>query len=170
MWWLNLDKATFPAANVLIFFPILPAVLICTHYSYKVTLQGEEPHWTLMSLPIGYPPMPSYFRLSIIFLTPQILQRPPRWCDLLRPSHKGSRDHHWLYPIPITPSVWYHIGDLPYDLRTTSLHFPFLVSFLLPDASFCGPTNHRSLHCVIGTLPYISLHPNLVLALLIVCI
>ena len=46
MWWLNLDKATFPAADVLISFPILPAVLILTHYSYKVTLQGKEPHWT----------------------------------------------------------------------------------------------------------------------------
>ena len=67
--------------------------------------------------------MPSYFWLSVIFLTPQILRHPLRWCDLLRPLH----DHHQLYPIPIAPSVQYHVGDLSYDLRTTSLHFPFLV-------------------------------------------
>ena len=50
-------------------------------------------------------------------------------------------DDHQLYPIPITPSAQYHIRDLPYDLWTTLLHFPFLVSSLLPDASFCGLTN-----------------------------
>ena len=45
MWWSNLDRVTFPGANVFIFFLILSTVLIHTHYSYKVTLQGEEPHW-----------------------------------------------------------------------------------------------------------------------------
>ena len=54
----------------------------------------------LMSLPIRYPPIPSYFQLSIIFLTLQILQHPPRWCDLFWPSHKPSCNHHRLYPIP----------------------------------------------------------------------
>ena len=124
----------------------------------------------VMSLPIRYPPMASYFRLSIIFLTPQIFRHLPHRHDLLRPSCEPSHDRHRLYPIPITPSVRYHIGDLPYDLRTTSLHFPFLVSSLLPDAFFRGPTNHRLLHCAIGTLPYASPHTNLVLVLLIICI
>ena len=72
--------------------------------------------------------------------------------------------------IPITPSVWYHIRDLPYDLRTTLLYFPFLVSFLSPNAFCRGLTNHRSSHCTVGTLPYVSPHMNLVLVLLIICI
>ena len=122
--------------------------------------------WTLMNLPIRYSPMAFYFRLSIVFLTPQILQHAPCWRDLPWPLH----DHHQLYPIPIAPSAQYHIGDLPYDLWTTLLYFPFLVSFLLPNTSCHGPTDHKSLHHVIRTLPYISLHMNLVLILLIVCI
>ena len=121
----------------------------------------------LMSLPIRYPPMASYFQLSIILLTLQILQHPLHQRNLPWPSHEGSRNHHRLYPIPIAPSVWYHVGDLPYDLWT---YFPFLVSSLLPDASFHGPTNHRLSHCTIGTLPYALPHMNLVLILLIVCI
>ena len=64
----------------------------------------------------------------------------------------------------------YHVGDLPYDLQTTSLHFPFLVSSLLPDTSFRCPTDHRLSHHVIGTLPYVLPHTNLVLVSLIVCI
>ena len=119
-----------------------------------------------MSLPIRYSPMASYFWLSIIFLTLQILQHAPCQHDLPWPLC----DHHWLYPIPITPLAWYHIGDLPYDLWTTLLYFPFLVSFLLPNASCRGPTNHKSSHHVIRTLPYVSLHMNLVLVLLIICI
>ena len=91
-----------------------------------------------MSLPTRYSPMASYFRLSIIFLTPQILWHAPHWCDLLWPSH----DHHWLYPIPIAPLAWYHIRDLPYDLQTMLLYFPFLVSFLLPDAPYHSLTPH----------------------------
>ena len=120
----------------------------------------------LMSLPIRYLPMASYSRLSIISFTLQILRHVPHWCDPSRPSC----DHHRLYLIPITPSVWYHIGDLPYDLRTTSLHFPFLVSSLLPNAFFRGLTNHRSSHHAIGTLPYVLPHTDLVLILLIICI
>ena len=123
-----------------------------------------------MSLPIRYLPMASYFQLSIIFLTPQILQHLLRWHDLFRLSHKPSRDHHQLYPIPIAPLVRYHVGDLPYDLQTTLLHFPFLVSSLLPNASLHSLTDHRSSHHAIGTLPYVSPHTNLVLILLIVCI
>ena len=46
--------------------------------------------------------------------------------------HANLRDHRRLYPIPITPSVRYHVGDLSYDLWTTSLHFPFLVFSLYP--------------------------------------
>ena len=46
------------------------------------------------------------------------------------------RDHRRLYPIPIAPSVRYHIGDLSYDLRTTLLHFPFLVFSPYPTQSF----------------------------------
>ena len=76
--------------------------------------------------------MASYFWLSIIFLTPQILWHLLRWHDLLQPSC----DRHWLYPILIAPSVRYHIGDLSYDLRTTSLHFPFLVFSPYPTQSF----------------------------------
>ena len=70
----------------------------------------------------------------------------------------------------ITPSAWYHVRDLPYDLWTMLLYFPFLVSSLLPDTFCRSPTNHRLLHHVIGTLPYVSPHMNLVLILLIVCI
>ena len=92
----------------------------------------NQPSWALMSLPIRYSPMVFYFRLSIIFLTPQVLQHLLRWRDLLQPSH----DHHRLYPIPIAPLVWYHVGDLPYDLWTTLLHFPFLVFSPYPTHSF----------------------------------
>ena len=38
--------------------------------------------------------------------------------------------------MPIAPLARYHVGDLPYDLRTTSLHFPFLVSSLYLTHSF----------------------------------
>ena len=54
-----------------------------------------------MSLPIRYSPMASYFWLSIIFLTPQVLRHAPRWRDLLWHLHKPSHNHQWLYPIPI---------------------------------------------------------------------
>ena len=127
------------------------------------TGMGKMP---VMSLPIRYSPMAFYFWLSIIFYTPQVLQHLPHQCNVLRPL----RDRYRLYPIPIAPPVRYHVGDLSYDLRTTSLHFPFLVSSLLPDAFFRGLTNHRSSHHVIGTLPYVSPHTNLVLVLLIICI
>ena len=46
------------------------------------------------------------------------------------------RDHRRLYPIPIAPSVRYHVGDLSYDLQTTLLHFPFLVFSPYPMQSF----------------------------------
>ena len=46
------------------------------------------------------PSMASYFRLSIIFLTPQILRHPPCRHDLLQLSYKLSHNHHQLYPIP----------------------------------------------------------------------
>ena len=85
-----------------------------------------------MSLPIRYSPMAFYFWLSIVFHTPQVLRHLPRRRDLLWPSH----DRYRRYPIPIAPSVRYHIGDLPYDLRTTSLHFPFLVFSPYPTHSF----------------------------------
>ena len=91
---------------------------------------------TLMSLLIRYSPMASYFWLSLIFLTPQILCHAPCWCDLLWHLWKPSHDHHWLYPIPITPLARYHVRDLSYDLQTTSLHFPFLVFSLYPMYSF----------------------------------
>ena len=120
----------------------------------------------VMNLPIRYSPMASYFQLSIIFLTLQILWHAPCQCN--PPWHLC--DHHRLYPIPTTPSAWYHIGDLPYDLWTMLLYFPFLVSFLLPDMSCHGPTDPKSLDCVVRTLPYVSLHTNLVLILLIICI
>ena len=135
--------------------------------TFHVTLSLTSP---MMSLPIRYSPMPVYFWLSIIFLTPQILQHLPRQHDLSQLSCEPSCDHHWLCPIPIAPSVQYHVGDLPYDPRTTSLHFPFLVSSLLPHTFVCSLTNHRLSRHVIGTLPYVSPPTNLVLVLLIVCI
>ena len=50
------------------------------------------------------------------------------------------RNHHRLYPIPIAPSARYHVGDLSYDPRTTSLHFPFLVfSLYLTHSSAVRP-------------------------------
>ena len=122
--------------------------------------------WEAVNMPIRYSPMAFYFRVSIIFLTLPILQHPPHRCNLPWPSCEPSRNHHRLYPIPITPSVRYHVGDL----WTTLLYFPFLVSSLLPDASFHSPTDHKSLHHVVGTLPYVSPHMNLVLVLLLVCI
>ena len=85
-----------------------------------------------MSLPIRYSPVAFYFWLYIVFHTLQVLWHLPCWCDLPRPS----RDHHRLYPIPIAPSVQYHVRDLSYDLRTTSLHFPFLAFSLYPTHSF----------------------------------
>ena len=98
-----------------------------------------------MSLHIRYSPMAFYFRLSIISLTLQILQHAPHRRDLPRPLCQPLHDHHRLYPIPITPLAWYHIGDLPYDLWTTLLYFPFLVSFLLPDVSCHGLADHKSI-------------------------
>ena len=62
----------------------------------------------------------SYFWLSIIFLTPQILWHAPHWHNLPCNSH----DHHQLYPILIAPSAWHHVVDLPYDLWTTLFYFP----------------------------------------------
>ena len=129
----------------------------------STSLQGVMVMTMVMSLPIRYSPMAFYFRLSIVFFTPQILRHAPHRCD---PLH----NHHQLYPIPIAPLVWYHVGDLSYDLQTTSLCFPFLVSSLLPNAFFPGPTNRGSSHHAIGTLPYALPHTNLVLILLIVCI
>ena len=87
-------------------------------------------------------------------------------CDPLRDSH----DHHWLYPIPIAPLAWHHAEDSAYDLWTMLIRFPSLVSFLLPNMYCRGPTNHKSSHHMIGTLPSIFLHTNLVLILLIICI
>ena len=108
----------------------------------------------------------SYGLLFLTFYHFPFTTGPPTSTAPTRPS----RNRYQLYPIPIAPSVWYHVGDLPYDLRTTSLHFSFLSLFSLPNAFFHGPTNCRSLQCAIGTLPYASLHMNLVLILLIVCI
>ena len=88
--------------------------------------------------------------------------------DMTFSNHCTITTNYTLYLI--APSAQYHIRDLPYDLQTTSLQFPFLVSSLLPDASLRGPTGHRLLHHTIGTLPYISLHTNLVLVLLIISI
>ena len=75
-----------------------------------------------MSLPIRYPPMASYFRLSIIFLTPQILRHLPLRHDLLWPL----RDHHWLYPIPIDPVPRWRPPIWPTDHIVT---FSFLSLF-----------------------------------------
>ena len=83
-------------------------------------------------------------------------------------DHHAITTDYTLYLI--APSAQYHVGDLLYDLWTTLLYFSFLVSSLLPDTSFRSPTNHRWSHHVIGTLPYVSLHMNLVLILLIVSI
>ena len=88
--------------------------------------------------------------------------------DVTFSDHRTIPTNYTLYLI--APSARYHIRDLPYDLWTTLLYFPLLVSSLLPNTSFRGPTDHRSLHCAVGTLPYTLLHTNLVLVLLIVCI
>ena len=90
----------------------------------------------LMSLPIRYSSMAFCFWLSIIFHAPQVLRHLLHRRNLLQPSCEPSRDRHWLYPIPITPLVQYHVGDLPYDLQTTSLHFPFLVFSPYPTHSY----------------------------------
>ena len=83
-------------------------------------------------------------------------------------DHRAITTNYTQYLI--APLARYHVGDLSYGLWTTLLHFPFLVSFCLPGASFRSPTNHRSSHHAIGTLPYTSPHINLVLVLLIICI
>ena len=127
--------------------------------------------WTLlMSLLIRYSPMTSYFQLSIILLTPQILQHTPRWHNLLWHLCEPLHDHHQLYPIPIAPLAQHHIVDLLYDLWTTLFYFPFLVLFLLPDVSCHSPTNHKSSHHAVRTFTTHSPHTNLVLVLLIFCI
>ena len=67
-----------------------------------------------MSLPIRYSPIAFYFRLSIVFLTPQILRHLLHWRDLLQPSCKPSRSlptipytHHTIGPVPRRrPSIW----------------------------------------------------------------
>ena len=92
----------------------------------------------------------------------------PTWPSPTFSNHCVITTDYTLYLI--APSPRYHIGDLPYDLWTTLLYFPFLVSSLLPDASFCSPTDHKSSHCMVRTLPYVSPHTNLVFVLLIVCI
>ena len=69
-----------------------------------------------------------------------------------------------LYPLQ------HHVVDLPYDLWTTLLYFPFLVPFPLPNVSCCGLTDHKPLQHAVGTLPSVSLHTSLVLIFLIICI
>ena len=66
--------------------------------------------------------------------------------------------------------AWHHIVDLSYDLWTTLFYFPFLVPFLLPNMSCCGPTDHKPSHHMVRILPSVLPHMNLVLILLIVCI
>ena len=129
----------------------------------------NQPSWALMSLPIRYSPMVFYFRLSIIFLTPQVLRHLLRRRDLLQPSREPLHSpptipytHCTIGPVPCRrPLIW------PTDHIVT---FPFLSLFSLPNAVFHSPTNRRSSHHAIRTLPYASLHTNLVLILLIVCI
>ena len=64
-----------------------------------------------MSLPIRYSPMAFYFRLSIIFFTPQILWHAPHWCNPLRPSAWPPPTipytHCTISPVPHRrPSIW----------------------------------------------------------------
>ena len=61
----------------------------------------------LMSLPIRYSPMAFYFRLSIVFLTPQVLRHLLRRRDLLRPSREPSRSS------PTIPYTHRTIGPVP---------------------------------------------------------
>ena len=131
-------------------------------------VEGSSCH-TLMSLPIRYSPMAFYFRFSIIFLTPQVLRHLLRRHDLLRPSREPSPSsptipytHRTIGPVPHwRPLIW------PMDHIVT---FPIFSFFSLPDAFFRSPTNRRTSHRTIGTLPYVSPHTNLVLILLIICI
>ena len=120
----------------------------------------------VMRLLIRYSPMASYFYFSIILLAPQILQHAPHRHDL---PH-DSCDHHRLYPIPLAPLAQHHVVDFPYDLWTSLFYFPFLVPFLLPNTSCCGPTDHKPSHHMVRALPSVSPHTNLVLVLLIICL
>ena len=103
----------------------------------------------LMGLPIRYLPMASYFWLSIIFLTPQILWHLLRRHDLFW----LLCNHHRLYPIPIAPLAWYHIGDLPYDLWTTLLFFTFFVYLMCPVVA-----QPITSHCTMWSGPYHMCH------------
>ena len=105
-----------------------------------------------MSLPIRIPSN------GLLFLTfyhfpytaDPLTSTPPTWP--FWPLH----DHHRLYPISITPSVQYHVGDLSYDLWTTSLHFPFLVFSLYPThSSTVWPIADC---CTVRSQPYHTLH------------
>ena len=90
----------------------------------------------------------------------------------------------WLSPT-FTWTFTQSLPTIPYTHRTIGLvprrrpliwptdhivTFSFLSLFSLPNAVFHGPTNRRSSHHAIGTLPYTSPHTNLVLVLLIICI
>ena len=93
-----------------------------------MSVSDEEAHhwwWVYPSDTLLWP----FIWVSIVFLTLQILWHPPHWCDLPQPLCEPSRGHHWLYPIPIAPSAWYHVRDLPYDLWTTLFIFSFLSLF-----------------------------------------
>ena len=72
--------------------------------------------------------------------------------------------HGTISPVPHRrPPIW------PTD-HIVIFSFLSLFSFTQPDMSCRGPADHKSSHCVIRTLPYVSPHMNLVLILLIVCI
>ena len=117
-----------------------------------VTENSHNFSWEgMMSLLIRYSPMASYFCLSIIFLPLLILHH-------ILHQHNLPHNHHWLYPIPITPLAQHHVVDLAYDLHTILFYFPFLVPFQLPDVPCHKPSHH-----VVRTLPSVFPHMNLVL-------
>ena len=81
----------------------------------------------------------SYGLLFLLFYPFPYTTDPPTCTTLPRPSC----DHHQLYPIPIAPSVQYHIRDLPYDLWTTLFIFSFLSLFSFTQCILSRPNQSQ---------------------------
>ena len=104
-----------------------------------------------MSLPIRYSPMAFYLLFSLHRRSSDIYCADATFSDL----RTNLCDRYRLYPIPIAPSVRYHVGDLSYDLQTTSLHFPFLA--FSPDLTHSSTVQPIAEHRTARSGPYHTL-------------
>ena len=113
-----------------------------------------------MNLPIRYSPMSSYFQLQwppiFDFLSFSLHCRSSdiHCADVTFPNHRAITIDYTLYPSRHQPSTTLETSHMTYGPHC----YIFLSQSLLPDTSCHGPTDHKSLHHTVGTLPYVSLH------------